>query len=85
MRSGRFDIVFLDCNMPGIDGFATLAEITRNHPRVGTVMMTATRDRSIAARAQAAGAKGFLFKPFFPKDIDAVLHGLFGLNARKAA
>ena len=85
VRSGRFDIVFLDCNMPGLDGFATLTEIKRSHPRVETVMMTATRDHSIAERARAAGAKGFLFKPFFPKDIDAVLHGLFGLNVPKAA
>lgn len=85
VRSGRFDIVFLDCNMPGLDGFATLAEIRRNHPRVATVMMTGTPDQAIAARARAAGAKDFLFKPFFPKDIDAVLHGLFGLNAPKAA
>lgn len=85
MRSGRFDIVFLDCNMPGLDGFATLTEIRRNHPRIATVMMTGTPDQSIAARARAAGAKGFLFKPFFPKDIDAVLHGLFGLNAPSAA
>lgn len=85
VRSGRFDIVFLDCNMPGLDGFATLTEIKRNHPGIATVMMTGTPDQSIAARARAAGAKGFLFKPFFPKDIDAVLHGLFGLNAPRAA
>jgi CheY-like chemotaxis protein len=85
MRSGRFDIVFLDCNMPGLDGFATLAEIKRNHPGIATVMMTGTPDQSIAVRARVAGAKGFLFKPFFPKDIDAVLHGLFGLNAPRAA
>ena len=85
VRSGRFDIVFLDCNMPGLDGFATLTEIRRNHPGIATVMMTGTPDQAIAARARAAGAKGFLFKPFFPKDIDAVLHGLFGLNAPRAA
>jgi len=83
VRSRRFDIVVLDRNMGGLDGFATLGEITRNHPRVDTVMMTGTKDQSIADRACAAGAKGFLFKPFFPKDIDAVLHGLFGLNAPK--
>jgi CheY-like chemotaxis protein len=81
VRSGRFDIVFLDCNMPGLDGFATLREIRQRHPRVETVMMTGTRDDEIAERARAAGAQGLLFKPFFPKDLDAVLHGLFGLNA----
>jgi CheY-like chemotaxis protein len=85
MRSGRFDIVFLDCDMPGIDGFATLTEIKRSHPRIATVMMTGTPDQSIAVRARKAGAQGLLGKPFFPKDIDAVLHGLFGLNVPGAA
>jgi CheY-like chemotaxis protein len=28
----RFDIVFLDCNMPGLDGFATLSQLKRSHP-----------------------------------------------------
>lgn len=85
VRSGRFDIVFVDCNMPGFDGFTMLTEIKRNHPRVDTVMMTGTRDESIFERARAAGAKGFLVKPFFPQDIDAVLCRLFGLSAPKAA
>ncbi len=31
-KKQRFDIVFLDCQMPGIDGFATLAELKRTHP-----------------------------------------------------
>jgi len=85
VRSGRFDIVFIDCDMPGLDGFATLREIRQRHPRVDTVMMTGTRDAAIAERARAAGAGGLLFKPFFPKDLDAVLRGLFGLNAGAAA
>ena len=80
MRSGRFDIVFLDCNMPGLDGFAILREIERNHPQVQVVMISGTRDERVSARARAAGAKGFLFKPFFAPEIDAVMHTLFGLN-----
>jgi CheY-like chemotaxis protein len=85
LRGGQFDIVFLDCYMPGIDGFAALREIQRHHPRVDTVMMTGKQDLGLAERARSGGAKGFLFKPFFPKDIDAVLHGLFGLKAHNAA
>jgi CheY-like chemotaxis protein len=85
MRSGRYDIVFLDCNMPGLDGFATLREIKRSHPHIEVVMITATRDERMAERARAAGAKAFLFKPFFAKDIDEVLHSLFGLNAPRIA
>jgi DNA-binding NtrC family response regulator len=85
MRRGKFDMVFLDCNMPGIDGFATLAEIKRKHPDTQVIMMADVRDEKTADRALTAGANGFLFKPFYVKEIDAILHDLFGLNAPKLA
>ena len=78
-KKQRFDIVFLDCQMPVIDGFATLDELKRAHPDMKVVMMTGTRDVRIEDRARAEGAKDFLYKPFFAKDIDAVLNRLFGL------
>jgi CheY-like chemotaxis protein len=76
----RFDIVFLDCQMPVIDGFTALGEFNRAHPDMKVVMMTGTRDIRIEDRARAEGAKDFLYKPFFAKDIDAVLNRLFGLT-----
>jgi CheY-like chemotaxis protein len=78
-KKQRFDVVFLDCNMPGIDGFATLGELKRSHPDTKVVMITGTRDIRIEDRARAEGAKDFLYKPFFAKDINAVLNRLFGL------
>jgi CheY-like chemotaxis protein len=81
-KKQRFDIVFLDCHMPGIDGFATLRVLTTAHPDMKVVMMTGTRDHRIEDRARAEGAKDFLFKPFFAKDIDGVLNRLFGLARR---
>lgn len=78
-KKERFDIVFLDCQMPVIDGFAALDEFKRAHPDMKVVMMTGTRDIRIEDRARAGGAADFLYKPFFAKDIDAVLNRLFGL------
>jgi CheY-like chemotaxis protein len=49
----RFDIVFLDCHMPGIDGFATLQQLKRAHPDTKVVMITGTRDFRIEDRAHA--------------------------------
>jgi FixJ family two-component response regulator len=72
-------MIFLDCHMPGLDGFATLDEIRRARPDAKVVMMTGTRDVRIEDRAHAEGARDFLYKPFFAKDIDAVLNRLFGL------
>ncbi len=82
MKTGNFDMVFVDYNMPGLNGIETLSEIKRENPRVAVVMMTSTVDDAIADRAHAAGAAAFLKKPFFPKDIDAVLERFFGLNVQ---
>jgi CheY-like chemotaxis protein len=81
-KKQRFDIVFLDCQMPGIDGFETLSILRRTQPDLKVVMMTGTKDHRLEDRARTEGAKDFLFKPFFAKDIDAVLNRMFGLARR---
>lgn len=83
LRGGKFGIVFLDYNMPGLNGFDTLTEIKREYPKVAVVMMTSTVDNAIANRAHAAGALAFLKKPFYPADIDAVLERYYGLNGAR--
>ena len=75
----RSDIIFLDCHMSDMDGFDTLNALNRAHPDAKIVMMTGTRDMRFEDRARAEGARDFLYKPFYPKDIDAVLNRLFGL------
>jgi DNA-binding response OmpR family regulator len=80
VRKGGFDIIFLDCNMPGLDGFQTLTELKRTNSGVQVVMITSTDDVRLAQRARSDGA-AFLKKPFYPADIDAVLCGYYGLRA----
>jgi CheY-like chemotaxis protein len=78
-KKENFDIFFLDCHMPGLDGFATLSELKRARPQSKVVMITGTRDPRTEARARADGAADFLYKPFYAKDIDAALNRVFGL------
>jgi CheY-like chemotaxis protein len=80
LRSGKFDMVFLDYNMPGLNGFETLAQIKRECAGVAVVMMSSTGDNGVAERAQALGAHAFLKKPFYPADIDTVLERYYRLN-----
>jgi CheY-like chemotaxis protein len=75
-----FDIVFLDYNMPGINGLETLAEFKREKRRVSVVVMTSSQEMALAERVEAEGA-AFLKKPFFPADIEAVLCRHYGLRA----
>jgi CheY-like chemotaxis protein len=78
--AGKFDLVFLDYEMPGLNGIEMLSQFRRQHPRMEVVMMTAADDDALAERARAAGAVGFLKKPFYPSDIDAILYALHGLR-----
>ncbi len=80
IASGRFALVFIDYNMPGLNGFETLSAIKRTAPQVAVVMMTSTVDNEVADRAHLSGALAFLKKPLFPADIDVVLERHYGLH-----
>jgi CheY-like chemotaxis protein len=81
IRGGKFDLVILDYHMPGLNGIETLSEIKRESPEVAVVMITSTPDEELARKARHVGAAALLTKPFYPSDIDAVLHRVFGLGA----
>jgi DNA-binding NtrC family response regulator len=74
ISAGKFDLVFLDYNMPGLNGIEMVSQLKEQHPRMEVVMMTSAQDGALAARAREAGAAGFLKKPFYPSDIDTILY-----------
>jgi CheY-like chemotaxis protein len=78
--SGAFDVVFLDCNMPGLNGIGTLKRLFTREPKPRVIMISAQRNEVREQQAFDLGAAAFLHKPFFPADIDAALHGAFGLK-----
>jgi CheY-like chemotaxis protein len=80
IKFGKFDFVFLDYHMPGLDGFETLAQLKRQYPRMEVVMITSAPDEALAARAREAGAAAFLKKPFYPSDIDGILFAFHRLR-----
>ena len=79
-RSLPFDAAIVDIMMPGLNGIEVLSQFKRQDPRMEVVMMTSAQDEALAARAQAAGAAGFLRKPFYPSDVDAILYAFHGLR-----
>jgi CheY-like chemotaxis protein len=78
--TGKFDLVFLDYNMPILNGIEMLAQLKQQHPRMEVVMMTSAQDDALAARARKAGAAGFLKKPFYAFEIDAILYAFYRLR-----
>jgi CheY-like chemotaxis protein len=77
---GGFDVIFLDCNMPGLDGLETLARLIQNDPAAKVIMMTAERNEDRRRQALDGGAAVLLHKPFSAHDIDRELHTLFHLK-----
>jgi CheY-like chemotaxis protein len=80
-RSTAFDTVFLDRNMPGMDGLATLEQLRVLQPSLKIVMMSAEHNAAKEQQAIEAGASAFLQKPFHSQDVDRVLHAAFGLRS----
>jgi DNA-binding LytR/AlgR family response regulator len=77
--------VFLDVNMPGLNGFATLGRLMQANPDAKVVMISGEYNPLREREAIALGAAATMHKPFFPTEIDAVLHRIFGLQSPKLA
>ncbi|MEN9313749.1 MAG: hypothetical protein RIS35_142, partial [Pseudomonadota bacterium] len=60
------DLVLLDAEMPGMDGFATCAAIRDAHPDLPVIFVTAASDPASEVRALELGAVDFISKPVNP-------------------
>jgi two-component system response regulator DesR len=58
----RPDVALIDIGMPGVDGLAVVAELTRRLPTCRTVILTGLGTPEALRRALDAGAHGFFVK-----------------------
>lgn len=65
----KFDILFLDLKMPGMDGMEVLRQIKDSQPDVKVIIITAHGSIEIAVEAMKLGAVDFLQKPYTPNEI----------------
>lgn len=68
-RSQSFDIVFLDENMPGLNGLETLAAIKEMNAAVPIVMITKSEEENIMDMAIGSKIADYLIKPVNPTQI----------------
>ncbi|NOT10042.1 MAG: type II/IV secretion system protein [Gemmatimonadales bacterium] len=74
------DIVLLDLNLPGIDGYSVLSQL-RSRPstrQIPIIVLTAKGDEDNEVRVLELGADDFLTKPFRAKALAARLEGALG-------
>lgn len=77
LRRGSFGMVFLDANMPDLNGADTLMGVKRQNPDMKIVLMTAVVEKTASERCRLARV---LKKPFYQADIDTVLKHYYGLH-----
>jgi len=64
LGAGRYDVVLLDIDMPGMGGIETCKEIQKLSPRPTVLMLTVRDGEDDIAKAFEAGADDFVTKPF---------------------
>ena len=68
LREQLPDLVVLDVNMPGLDGFETLAEL-RRFSEVPVIMLTVQAGEQDRIRGLDLGADDYVAKPFSPAEL----------------
>lgn len=69
VRQEKFDLVFLDENMPGMNGLEALDQIKKMKPSLPVVMITKNEEEHIMEEAIGAKIADYLIKPINPNQI----------------
>ncbi len=74
-QTGSFDLVISDVNMPNMDGIALCGELRKlsNFKFTPILMLTTESSTDMKMRGKAAGATGWLVKPFNPEKLLATI------------
>ena len=64
------DLIILDINMPGMDGYQVLARIRERHD-IPVIMLSAIQDVTSIGNSIGLGADDYIRKPFRPRELSA--------------
>ena len=69
VKVNRPDLVFMDIQMPNMDGMEALQKIKEADADIAVVMITGHADVDVAVKAMKSGAYDFISKPFKPEEL----------------
>jgi two-component system, NarL family, invasion response regulator UvrY len=70
------DIIVMDVNMPGMDGFASAEWLAKNFPLVRILVVSMIEKEETIVRMLKLGVKGYLSKDVEPKELGEALQAL---------
>jgi two-component system chemotaxis response regulator CheY len=78
-----YDLVFLDLNMPVMDGLKLLGKLNEDRGAAHTAVcvVTTSENPDTERQARALGARYFVRKPVSRRAVDRILADVFGLTA----
>jgi two-component system chemotaxis response regulator CheY len=79
-RESQVDMVMTDLNMPVMNGLALIRELRKlpSYKGVPILFLTTESDAQLKAEAKAAGATGWITKPFQQDQLIAVVKKVLG-------
>lgn len=79
-QAGHFDLIVTDLNMPVMDGLTMIEQLRQSpaHMGVPIIFLTTESDAAMKQRAKAAGATGWLTKPFDPDQLVKIIKKVLG-------
>ena len=69
LEENKFDLIFLDENMPGLSGLETLSIIKEKYTNIPVIMITKSEEESIMEEAIGSKIADYLIKPVNPNQI----------------
>jgi len=72
-----FDIILMDINLPGMDGYKTALEIRKINKDIPIIAVTASGDSEILRKSDSVGMQGVLNKPISNTQLETILSRYF--------
>lgn len=75
LESQAADLIITDLDMPKLDGLSLIRKLRAmpDYRRVPVVVLTTESDGAVKQKAKAAGATGWITKPFTPRQLVGVV------------
>jgi two-component system chemotaxis response regulator CheY len=74
------DFIFLDVEMPEMNGIETMAELKKINPQIKVIMVTSITDESCVRTLVELGISGYVVKPFKREDLLLRVARILGRN-----